>query len=189
MVEPVIITIGPDLVGLNQIALSQFSGYNLLVQVSVIGTLNDDAVEVLPTGGFKLKGTKTFQLMEVYTIIPVTKSITSPISAPFYSPTQYPHSMVLTKVGSSSQDTNGNWQSTGSTVEERACRAEPNSKNAFITTADGTQVYFDYTLYMPLPAETVAVGTKVEVFDGLDILSTGTVKRFSRGQLNARAWI
>lgn len=102
---------------------------------------------------------------------------------------QYPHGLVITTATGSVQDGNGNWLPGSTSTRVKACRAEPNGKNAMIKTVDGTSIVFDFTVYLPLPIDTVAVGSKVEVYNGEELLSQNTVKRFSRGQLNARLWL
>lgn len=102
---------------------------------------------------------------------------------------QYPHNLVITTVGASTQDSNGNWQPGSTTTVEKSCRAEANNRSAQVKSADGTAIIFDYTVYMPLPIDSIAVGSKVSVYSGDELLSTNTVKRFSKGQLNARLWL
>ena len=102
---------------------------------------------------------------------------------------QYPHRLVMTTATGSVQDGNGNWVSGSLVTTEKACRAEPNSRNATVKAEDGTAVQFDFTVYMPLPVDTIVVGSNVEVYNGDELLSTNTVKRFTRGQLNARLWL
>jgi len=102
---------------------------------------------------------------------------------------QYPHRLVITTKSGSTQDGNGNWQPGTETTTEKICRAEPNSRNATVKAEDGTAIQFDFNVYMPLPVDTIAVGTKIEVYSGDELLSTNTVKRFSKGQLNARLWL
>lgn len=84
----------------------------------------------------------------------------------------------------------GNWEQADPETENIDCRAEANSTNGFVQTVDGTSVKYDWTVYMPIPVDDIDPGTEVEIFDDNNIsLGRGTVKRFSRGQLNARAWI
>lgn len=189
MVEPVHITIEADKVGQDTINLPQFSGYEVLVSKRGVDFLDDAEYESLPGGGFKLLGGLTFSLGEKYTVIPKSFDVTASFSKSIYPVIQYPHRLVLTTVSESSLDENGNWQSGVTATKELACRAEPNSKNAYLVVADGKQLYFDYTVYMPLPVDSIAVGAQAEVFNGATILSKTDVKRFSLGQLNARLWL
>lgn len=102
---------------------------------------------------------------------------------------QYPHRLVITTKSGSTQDGNGNWVPGTDTIIEKGCRAEPNGRNATVKAADGTAIVFDYTVYLPLPIDTIVVGSKVDVYSGGELLATNTVKRFTRGQLNARLWL
>lgn len=103
---------------------------------------------------------------------------------------QYPHTIKLTVLTDSTQNTENEWEDGESETEEIPCRAEPNSTNGFINGADGSQVRYDWTVYFPLPVDTIEPGTQVEIFSaGCNSMGKGTVKRFSAGQLNARAWI
>lgn len=105
--------------------------------------------------------------------------------------TQYSHKLILAIAASSTQDSNGNWiAGSPSTQVEITCRAEPNGKGAFLKAADGTQIIFDWTVYMPLPVNDIAPGTPAEIKDASGVtIGKGIVARFSRGQLNARVWI
>lgn len=101
--------------------------------------------------------------------------------------TQYPHTLTYTSKPNSVKDINGNWSTgTGTTVTIQ-CRAEPNTRNAFITVADGSRVVYDYTVYMaPQPA--IPLGASVTIDMG-GVTLTNTAKMFSQGQLNARLWL
>jgi hypothetical protein len=102
---------------------------------------------------------------------------------------QYSHRLVITAISGSTQDGNGNWVTNTPSTMEKNCRAEPNSKNAMVKSDDGTQIVFDFTVYLPLPVDRIAVGTKVTVYNGTEVLCINTVKRFHPGQLNARLWL
>jgi hypothetical protein len=99
---------------------------------------------------------------------------------------QYPHTIIASIVpGTTSRDENGNWQPDASADITYQCRYEPAGGNAFFEMADGQRVNYSGIIYMPVSVDDIPVGTKVTVTGIL----TETVKRFSRGQLNARAWI
>jgi hypothetical protein len=102
---------------------------------------------------------------------------------------QYPHTLTATISGSSVQDANGNWQTTGPTTVVTTCRAEPNTGGGKIKSADGTVIDYAWTVFMPLPMEKIPHGTVIEVVHGAEVLLKDAVKRFSRGQLNARIWL
>lgn len=103
---------------------------------------------------------------------------------------QYPHTVKLTATSGSTQDSNGDWTGGTPSVTILKGRAEVNTKNAFITDANGTLIRYDWTVYIPLPPGIVALGTMVEVKDDNDkVLCKSTVKQFSAGQLNQRLWL
>jgi hypothetical protein len=102
---------------------------------------------------------------------------------------QYPHILKLISIAESSQDGNGNWIPGGQTEVERSCRFETNAKGALVATDDGETVVYDGIIYLPLPADQISIGTTVQVLDGATVLSNRSVKKFSRGQLNARIWL
>jgi hypothetical protein len=102
---------------------------------------------------------------------------------------QYPHTLKLTTIGSGTQDSEGNWIPGGSTEVEKPCRFETNDRGAIVATDDGAEIVYDGIIYLPLPADQIAPGTTVQVLDGVTVLSNRTVKKFSRGQLNARIWL
>jgi hypothetical protein len=106
---------------------------------------------------------------------------------------QYPHSLRYSTVTPASQDSNGDWVSGTTDTIVKPCRYEPANGSAFIFGADGQQVVYSGTVYMPLGIS-IAFGAEVEVwgFDNNKVLVLkvkGTVKRFDRGQLNQRIWL
>lgn len=105
--------------------------------------------------------------------------------------TQYPHKMTIVARQDNERDDSGEWEeSEDPGTSDITCRAEPNSTNGFMQTVDGTSVKYDWTVYIPLPVDDIDPGTQAEIFDDNNVsLGKGSVKRFSRGQLNARAWI
>lgn len=99
---------------------------------------------------------------------------------------QYPDILTYSIQGTGIQDENGNWIVDGIDQEfELKCRAEPASGNGLIKNVDGTVINYSWIVYLPLPVEEIAVGTEVTIESKLK----DTVKRFSRGQLNARIWL
>jgi hypothetical protein len=103
---------------------------------------------------------------------------------------QYPHKLRLSIAAASSQNDSGNWESGSVSTQDIECRAEPNSKNVFLSGPEGERIKYEWDVYMPLPVEMIKSGTSGELFDQNNVtLGKGTVKRFSAGQLNARAWI
>lgn len=102
---------------------------------------------------------------------------------------QYPHRLVITTKTGSTQDGNGNWLPGTDTTIEKGCRAEPNGRNATVNSADGTAIVYDFNVYLPLPIDNIAVGAIAQVYNGDTLLCKSTVKRFNKGQLNARLWL
>jgi hypothetical protein len=103
--------------------------------------------------------------------------------------TQYPHSFTYQLPGTSTlNEATGNWSSTNGAEKTITCRAEPNKGDSFINGADGNRILYDYVLYMPLPVDEIVPGTNVSLTVGL-LNVKNTVKRFSKGQLNARLWL
>jgi len=102
---------------------------------------------------------------------------------------QYPHIITLTVVTGKTMNANGDWVGGSTETKDIKCRFEPNSKNGFIVGADGNRIEYDGTVYMPLPVDTIAPGTQAQVKHGATVLSKGSVKRFTEGQLNARLWL
>jgi hypothetical protein len=103
---------------------------------------------------------------------------------------QYPHTLILTAVEDTPMDGNGNWITGHEVSISLKGRAEPNSKGQMIASQDGTQVLFDWMVYMPLPADEITPGTRIVLKDeDGNQFGEGTIKRYSRGQMNARIWL
>lgn len=104
---------------------------------------------------------------------------------------QYPHQLVATPFNDSSlnEDT-GNWVA-GSLRPPvvTKCRAESSDGNGFINSAGGTRIDYSCVVYLPPNVDRLKEGTPVEVFDGSELIFKDTVKRFWRGELNARIWL
>lgn len=103
--------------------------------------------------------------------------------------TQYPHTLTVTTKVEAARDVNGNWVPGSETSTDYSCRAEPASGNASIPGDDGNRIYYDWTVYLPLPVPDMMNGAVVTVKDGIKVLSNNKIKRFNRGQLNARIWL
>lgn len=104
--------------------------------------------------------------------------------------TQYPHTLTAvftTDAEPAYQDALGNWVIPSGTEEVAVfeCRAEANDSGREIRGVDGTLVKFGYIIYMPLTEYNFAYGQDVDIVG----MTTGTVKKFHRGQLNCRIWI
>jgi hypothetical protein len=102
---------------------------------------------------------------------------------------QYPHTIIFTTVTGGTVNSSGDWVGGTESSVTKNCRAEVNSKNGMIITPGGTQVKYDWTVYMERGVK-MAPGTKVEVRDeASEVLCKSTVKQFSQGQLNQRVWL
>jgi hypothetical protein len=103
---------------------------------------------------------------------------------------QYPHTIsIQLDSADSTLDTSGNWMPAAAAAPlTYTCRAEPSNGNALVKVADGTQVVYQWMVYMPLPVESIYPGSNVVLtMDGQQV--KGSVKRLSKGQLNARIWL
>lgn len=101
---------------------------------------------------------------------------------------QYPHIIKLTTSTDAAQDNSGNWSPGVEGTIEKQCRAEIND-GGYITATDGRRIDFSWVVYLPLPMDKVKEGSRIELFEGSEKIATDTVKRFYRGQLNARIWL
>lgn len=104
--------------------------------------------------------------------------------------TQYPHLMTITPKNDGSVDENGDYVggTTGVTFNT-VCRAESSSGNGYIASADGQRLDYSWIVYLPKNVQKIPLGATVQVSEGEEEILTDTVKRFFRGQLNARAWL
>lgn len=131
---------------------------------------------------------------------------------------QYPHiATIIFTTDSGADDKGYPLPPTESTVS-LICRAEPNSSNAIINTADGRAYNFMYILYIQIGQADIPVNSRVTQIafagtgqilftdDGSSLMTDdnssittstpanniqgdGIVKMYSRGQLNARLWL
>lgn len=104
---------------------------------------------------------------------------------------QYNHTATITTQGTdASQDADGNWiPGTPGTTTTEDCRAESASGNGYITGIDGTKIDYSWIVYFPQDVPFIKVGSQITVMNGTEPVLSDTVKRFSRGQLNARIWL
>lgn len=103
--------------------------------------------------------------------------------------TQYPHDLTATVMAPATRDDAGNYVPGATTILTGKCRVEPNGSGRYIVAADGTQVFFSWMVYMPKNATDIPVGAQVVVTDNGNAKASGTVKQYSKGQLNARVWL
>lgn len=103
---------------------------------------------------------------------------------------QYPHTLKTLTVGTDATYVNGTWIAGTPAAEiEEPCRAESSTGDGYLTQADGKRIDFSWVVYFPLSVTKKGIGEKIKIFDGEELIVTDSVKRFSRGQLNARAWL
>lgn len=104
---------------------------------------------------------------------------------------QYPHTMVVSSVTTSStQNSSGDFVQGSSTVAaEVACRYETRDSSGYVQSDVGIKIRYDAIIYLPLPAADVKIGSRVSVRDNGVEIASDTVKHFLRGQLNARVWL
>lgn len=102
---------------------------------------------------------------------------------------QYLHTLTVTATAAATKNGSGNWVPGSETTVDYACRAEPSKGNVFVTGDDGEKIYYEWVVYLPLPVNDFVPGTSVTLKNGASVLSSNQVKRFSRGQLNARIWL
>jgi hypothetical protein len=77
----------------------------------------------------------------------------------------------------------------GATALEYKARIEFGT-NSRVMNFNAQEVLVKAIVYMPLPVSDIANNWAVKVFDAdQNVLYNGTVKQFSRGQLNARIWV
>jgi hypothetical protein len=103
--------------------------------------------------------------------------------------TQYPHTVTISTVADSTQDSNGNFQAGSPSSSSFKARFETNTKSLFLTAADGKQLVYSGIIYAPLSTPDVELGASVIVLDGMRNVAKGNVLQFSRGQKNVRVWI
>ena len=189
MVKAKVIVIGEAEANGTQVSIPEYEGYDLLILRGGFPVASSKYI-VLSDGGFELTtpGDKVL-LGETFAVFAVPVSSSDGIST-VYSVAQYPHRLIAVQYELDAvQDENGDWLQQNSSLINQACRAEPNSKGGFIPVADGKSYLFEWVIYLPLPVIELKIGTKVTIEWHGQKLGKGEVKRFSKGQLNARIWL
>lgn len=107
---------------------------------------------------------------------------------------RYPHKLKFNIVGSESepyQDDNGDWvvPENTTTEVELSCRAEPNGQGKMIAGVDGNNLVYAWTIYLAKDAMKLEYGQAVQVYNGTELLASGSCIMFSRGQMNSRLWV
>lgn len=103
---------------------------------------------------------------------------------------QYPDTATVTSASEATTLPNGDIVPGEPVTSTFKCRQEPAGKSGFIIAADGTQIAFSSNVYAGKGTVEVIEGSEISIINkvGESVLS-GTVKRFSRGQLNCRLWV
>lgn len=84
----------------------------------------------------------------------------------------------------------GEWSEPGVSVElELKCRAEMNGTGKTVASNDGESLEYAYTVYLERSVPVFKFGQSVEVFNVDGLLISSSVKKFNRGQFNARLWV
>lgn len=103
---------------------------------------------------------------------------------------QYPDTATVTYASEATTLPNGDIVPGQTITDTFKCRQEPAGRGGFITASDGTQIAFSSNVYADKRTEIVPVGAQISVIDkDANETVSGTVKRFSRGQLNCRLWV
>jgi hypothetical protein len=187
--EPQQFEISGFLIGDNKIVIPEFAGLNISVSQRGVGELLTSEFSTLPEGGFQLTS-GTFAEGDYFTVTPLS-AIQYP-SKYIGAFTRYPHKLTIWKADPSTQDSNGNWVTGWDIIKQTHCRAEPNLsvRDGLMNAGDGKVVNYSWTVYMPANGPEIGTGAKVVISNADDTeIASDTVKRFSRGQLNARAWL
>ena len=108
---------------------------------------------------------------------------------------QHPHILKFSTgnaVTEPYQDEQGDWviPSPGEVeITDVKCRAQENIKEEKVMGQDGTKLEFAYMVFMPANCPEIVEGATIEIFKDGNSFYKGDVRRFFRGQLNARLWV
>jgi hypothetical protein len=106
---------------------------------------------------------------------------------------QYPNILKFDLVSGSTTETDENGDTvilpgTITTIEIK-CRFEPNGTGQYLIGQDGLRLDFGWIVYQPLGQIDIPEGIEVKGYLGVKVIASGTIKRYSQGQMNARAWV
>jgi hypothetical protein len=102
---------------------------------------------------------------------------------------QYPDTIVVLVKTEPVQDvTTGAFTDGTTTTHTLRCRAEKNTEGKLITGADGNQISYDYTVYLPKMDTVIPIDSEYTLTKGL-LTARGRVKDAINGQLNSRLWL
>lgn len=188
MVKAKVIVIDEAQNGHTSLPIAEYEGYDLIILRGGLPMI-PSAYSVRPGGGFDLTiaGDK---LLKDERLVLFPQPALPGGRAPIYATRQYPHSLIAVVMEDEAErDENGDWIPSNSSLISQACRAEPNGKGGFLTAADGKVIHYEWIIYMPIPDTELKPGTPVTVEWNGDEFAKGIVKRYSRGQFNARVWL
>jgi hypothetical protein len=98
--------------------------------------------------------------------------------------------VTLTSSTATQNTTTGDWvQGSVSDPVAIECRYEPAGGNGLMITEAGKQFRYNGIAYMLQGVQELPEGAQVEIKNAGVTLVKDTIKLFSRGQLNARAWV
>jgi hypothetical protein len=102
---------------------------------------------------------------------------------------QYPNTINLQWSLPPTEDDEGYPVKGATQSYDSSCRTEENGSGKMISSsADGSLVNFQYTVYMQVPAENIPVGASVTLNLFGQVIKT-TVKHYKQGFFNARIWL
>jgi hypothetical protein len=108
---------------------------------------------------------------------------------------QYPHILKFDIVTGGSEEIDENGDTVivpgATTTIEVKCRFEFNTFGEMIVSADGANLHFGWVVFMPIGQPEIVNGTTIEGYNDDRPLTNarGEVKRYVKGQMNARLWI
>lgn len=88
------------------------------------------------------------------------------------------------------KDANGHFTpgASGSEIQVK-CRAEANGSGRVIPGQDNISVVYSWVVYFDVDTEKIEYGKPVQIFKDDELIASGSVKMFERGQMNARLWL
>jgi hypothetical protein len=102
---------------------------------------------------------------------------------------QYPHTIIITTVTEPVQDEEtGLFEEGTPTVYLFKCRAERNGGAGRIIGADGTEIIYSHSIYLPRMTTVIPVDSGYVLTMGEETMR-GKVKGASNGQMNSRLWV
>lgn len=102
---------------------------------------------------------------------------------------QYPHTIVIKTVTEPVKDENtGLYTEGGSWEDTYKCRAERNGGAGRLIGADGSEITYSHSIYLPRMKTVIPVDSEYVLTMGEETIR-GKVKGASNGQMNSRLWV